>query len=222
MNREMALFETGADDLNEPRPFGALVEPQSWGAFTVAPDQRAVLVMQPGGTAAFWAQTHGSAGDRTLTRLSVAGEQAFHYRFSPDGRWIVYVTAVPGSQGATGDLFVQPFPGPGRPRRIATQASHPEWRRDGHEIVYLDATGVASVAVTSVGTDLRFDSPRHLFSATLRAPGGPPFAVRLLAVSRDGSRFYYSQRIEQPEAGVIHVKTQWTNRSGQWARLPIN
>jgi hypothetical protein len=30
-----------------------------------------------------------------------------------------------------------------------------------------------------------------------------------LAVSRDGSRFFYPLRLHQPEASVIHLKTGW-------------
>jgi len=30
-----------------------------------------------------------------------------------------------------------------------------------------------------------------------------------LAVSRDGSRFYFPQAVEQPDSDVIHVKMGW-------------
>jgi hypothetical protein len=33
--------------------------------------------------------------------------------------------------------------------------------------------------------------------------------VSPLAVSRDGSRFYFPQAAEQPDSDVIHVRTGW-------------
>ena len=44
--------------------------------------------------------------------------------FSPDGRWVVYSISGPGD-----GLYVQPFPGPGRRRQIASGAARrPVWR----------------------------------------------------------------------------------------------
>jgi hypothetical protein len=111
---------------------------------------------------------------------------------------------------AAASLFVQRFPGPDRRRKIASPGRYPEWRADGKEIVYVDADGVSSVSVARVGDDLQFGTPNRLFEAAFRPPAGVPlFTARWLAVSRDGSRIFYTQRIEQPEANIIHVKTQW-------------
>ena len=75
---------------------------------------------------------------------------------------------------------------------------------------------VWSIAVSGVGNDLRFGTPQRLFSANLnlRGPGGPGIPARRLAVSRDGSRFFFPLRQEQPEANVIHVRTgAWVNQA---------
>jgi len=56
------------------------------------------------------------------------------------------------------------------------------------------------------GSDtLTFGAPRKLFSG-LRLPGGTVASSIPLAVSRDGSRIFWAQAIEQPESNVIHIK----------------
>jgi hypothetical protein len=144
--------------------------------------------------------------------LAKANNQVFHPRVAPDGRWMVYVAR---DSVETSGIFVQPFPGPGRRRQIASDGAFPEWRGDGREIVYIGDDGIWSIAVDAIGDDLRFGTPRRLFSATLRGPGGPTFPARRLAVSRDGSRFFFPLRLQQPEANVIHVRTgAWANQAG--------
>jgi hypothetical protein len=44
------------------------------------------------------------------------------------------------------------------------------------------------------------------------AAGGLAPVLKFLAVSRDGSRFYIPQAVEQPDSGVIHVKIGWVKQ----------
>jgi hypothetical protein len=60
-----------------------------------------------------------------------------------------------------------------------------------------------SIAVDGSGT-LSFGAPRKLFSG-LRT-GVSSTVTMQLAVSRDGSRIFYLQAVEQPESNVIHVR----------------
>ena len=39
--------------------------------------------------------------------------------------------------------------------------------------------------------------------------GSDGYNLHTLAVSRDGSRFYFPQAVEQPDSDVIHVKMGW-------------
>jgi hypothetical protein len=128
--------------------------------------------------------------------------QASGVRFSPDGRWFVYEDSVPGG------LYVQPFPGPGPRRQIAPSGGKPAWRRDGREIAYFDQEAVMSVAVEAAGGELRFGAPSKLFSG-LRVPPGMTASSSPLAVSRDGSRIFWLQGVEQPESNMIYIKTGW-------------
>jgi eukaryotic-like serine/threonine-protein kinase len=125
----------------------------------------------------------------------------FGPRFSPDGRWFVYLRRDP-QEG----LYVQPFPGPGPRRQIAPSGEKAVWRKDGKEILYVDKLTVMSVTVETAGAELRFGAPRPLFSGLRRAPGTSQ-ASTPLAVSRDGSRIFWLQGVEQPDSNMIYIKT---------------
>jgi hypothetical protein len=58
-----------------------------------------------------------------------------------------------------------------------------------------------SVKVEGSNTDLRFAAPRAPVLG-LVSPSRP------LAISRDGSRIYFLQSVEQPDAGVTNVRTR--------------
>src|SRR6185503_17798389 len=64
--------------------------------------------------------------------------------FSPDGRWIAYISPESGRS----ELYVQPYPGPGEKIRISTEgASEPVWV--GNELLYRDGDKFFSVTITS-------------------------------------------------------------------------
>ncbi len=49
-------------------------------------------------------------------------------QFSPDGRWIAYRS----NESGRAEVYVQPFPGPGRKLRVSTTGGQqPRWRRNG-------------------------------------------------------------------------------------------
>ena len=137
-----------------------------------------------------------------------AGEGAYSPAFSPDGHWIVY--AVLSSDQQSGGIFVQPFPGPGLRRQLAATRGPVQWRKDGKEIVYESKGSIYSVGVDKVGGELRFSAPALLFSG-LRVPPGLVAISRPLAVSRDGSRIFWPQAIEQPGSDVIQIRTHAVN-----------
>jgi serine/threonine protein kinase len=142
--------------------------------------------------------TPEAMGDpRALERSQLDSAQCL----SPDGRWVVSSTIAVG-----GGLYVQPLPGPGPRRQIASgTARGVVWRKDGREILYFSPDGLMSVSVEWNG-NLKFGPPRKLFSG-LRLPSGATSSSVPLAVSHDGSRIFWAQGVEQPESNVIHVKT---------------
>ena len=56
-------------------------------------------------------------------------------RFSPDGRWVAYVSDESGRQ----QICVRPFTGPGGMSQVSTDGgTEPVWSRDGRELFYLN------------------------------------------------------------------------------------
>ena len=107
---------------------------------------------------------------------------------------------------------MQPYPGPGFRQQVTSRGNYPVWRKDGREIVYLD--DIPGPELHLVGSRRRFGSGvpggysrRRYFLRVFPRPRSRD--LNFLAVSRDGSRFYIPQAVEQPESDVIHVRMGW-------------
>ncbi len=70
-------------------------------------------------------------------------------RISPDGRWIAFTT----DESGTGELVVQPFPGPGgRVQVSAGGGTEPIWSRDGKHLFYRSDSKFMSARVAAGAT----------------------------------------------------------------------
>ena len=116
----------------------------------------------------------------------------------PRARWNVYQVA-----GQDSGIYVQEFPGPGLRKQIATAGEYPVWRKDGKEILYLESNRIWSVPMDVSGPQPRAGTAVALFSVR---PVSRVLDVSPLAVSRDGSRIYFPQTVEQPDSDVIHIR----------------
>jgi eukaryotic-like serine/threonine-protein kinase len=103
-------------------------------------------------------------------------------QFSPDGRWLAYVSDESGNQ----QVYVQSFPALGGQRQISTEGgTQPRWRRDGKELFYLAPDRKMMAVTVKTGATFDADAPRVLFQTELNVP-----ALRQsYAVSADGQRF---------------------------------
>ena len=122
--------------------------------------------------------------DTPATRLLIATRaNESNPSFSPDGRWISYVSDETGEN----EVFVQPFPPTGGRWRISTSGGKaPVWGRDGHSIFFQRNDEVISVRVTTtmgkngatlvVGNEELFLSRPGLISFDL-SPDGRTIAV---------------------------------------------
>jgi hypothetical protein len=199
------LVERAVNGPGDARELGASATPFGIGQ-DVSPNGRTIITTLLGGGGILAVDLDQTAGGLSPRRLTETGQFAVTPRIAPDGRWIVYEGGDRGSSA----LYVQPFPGEGRRRQIASGGRYPEWRRDGKEILFcsLRSDELMSVAVTTKGGELEFGAPGPLFGG-LRMPAGTTLITRPLAVSHDGSRIFFPQEIDQPNSGVIHVSTQW-------------
>ena len=133
--------------------------------------------------------------------------------FSPDGRWIAYVSDESGVQ----EVFVRPYPGPGASVKVSNGfANEPLWSRDGRELYYRAGEKAEKFMAAEIqpSSELSISAPRLLFSSEL-ATGGREDRYREYDVSADGQEFVsvrYS-RSEEPERRLTIV-TNWAAAAG--------
>jgi hypothetical protein len=195
-------------------PVRELAKPSGmWFAQDISPDGKALLLNRGAlDTAVFSLSLDGL--QKEPKSLPQTGETISHARFSPDGHWIVYTASAAGSERGkiyTDGVYVQQYPGPGLRKPVTSRGNYPVWRKDGKEIVYLDEyqgrNYIWSVPLAARGNDLQGGTPSPLFPA--RLPATTFGDLNFLAVSRDGSRFYIPQALEQPDSDFIHVRVGW-------------
>jgi eukaryotic-like serine/threonine-protein kinase len=117
-------------------------------------------------------------------------------RFSPDGRFLAYVSSETG----TLEIYVRTLEGRGERVRVSAEGGRlPRWRRDGKELFYVAANG--DLVAVPVGTGARPEpgSPSVLF----RLDG----QVRDYAVDASGQRFLVDTA--PTETAPIDVLVNW-------------
>ncbi|MGP8244490.1 MAG: protein kinase domain-containing protein [Bryobacteraceae bacterium] len=129
-----------------------------------------------------------SAG-KQLVQLSLAGGARLQtildtpsgkvdFRFSPDGRYVAYVSNESGQD----EVYVTSFPTFATKRKISSSGGrYPAWARRGKEIVYLAADGALMSAEIRTGSNLAAGTPKLLF----KPPGS---GLGRFAVTADGNR----------------------------------
>jgi hypothetical protein len=126
--------------------------------------------------------------------------------FSPDGRWIAYVSAEAGQE----DVYVAPFRDAGEKVRVSNTGlaqnvngvtAPPRWRSNGREICYLDAAGMLTAASVRISNhSVAVEKITPLFKLT------PAQGTRIFwDVSADGERFLVTANEQQASAPVTLV-----------------
>ena len=94
-------------------------------------------------------------------------------RFSPDGKWIAYISDASGQY----EVYVRPYPGPGNQWQISTGGGEePAWSRDGKEIFYRNSTKWMTVGVKTT-TEFSASPPTLLFQGPFVNVPGPSYDV---------------------------------------------
>jgi hypothetical protein len=122
--------------------------------------------------------------------------------FSPDGRWVAYLSAESGSP----EVYVRAYPGPGGKWQISTGGgSQPRWRRDGRELIYL-ATGFRLTAVpVRTGVAFEKDVPQELFPVASRRTNIPQYDV-----FPDGRSFIVNTVVTEKFSTPLTLVQNWT------------
>jgi serine/threonine-protein kinase len=140
-----------------------------------------------------------SIGDRKTRALIHTNANEMTPEFSPDGRWLAYVSSDSGRN----EVYVQPYPGPGERHQISTNGGEqPAWNGNGRELFYVQAgafnsgSGATTLMSVSIATVPAFlaGAPEAVFeSVDLRVAWG-----RSYDVAPDGRRFLLTLNKEAP------------------------
>jgi len=142
-------------------------------------------------------------GDREP--IPVEEGQVSQARFSPNGRWLAYVSSEQGPA----QVFVRPVTGTGAKWQISTAGgTMPQWRADGRELYFRAADGMLwAVAVRADESSFEVGDRRPLFGGV---PASPDGYYRTFEPAPDGERFLVQLRAagsEPPITVVLH----WQN-----------
>jgi Tol biopolymer transport system component len=156
----------GSERLLVPTPTGAFVRNFSW-----APDgKQLAYTVQTGSLHDIWVLTMGEKPTMQPFLNSTASE--YSPGFSPDGRWLAYVSDESGRP----EVYLHGYP-EGERLAVSTGGGNgPVWRRDGKELYFQGALDgvpkMMAVAVTPDGASLRLAKPVPLFDLRVTGPAG--------------------------------------------------
>ena len=119
--------------------------------------------------------------------------------FSPDGRWIAYVSRESGRD----EVYVAPFPEPTGKWQVSIGGGfNPIWTRNGTEILYQSPAGaVMSVQVKAGGDAIDASAPVQLFKLDKRSVSG--------TVSKDGNSFIVAVGSEPEREYPLTLVVNW-------------
>jgi Tol biopolymer transport system component len=111
-------------------------------------------------------------------------------RFSPDGRWVAYVS----SESGEANVYVDSFPVPGRKHRVSIDGGRsPRWTPDGTGLGFVTRDRMLAVAPVQAGPPLRTGIPEELYRIDEdvrggdRAPDGRFLAIKPASEARDAA-----------------------------------
>ena len=134
-----------------------------------SPDGRRLLFRQTGATTAedVWLY---SVDDRTTTPFLQGPANETSASFSPDSRWVAYVSDESGAA----QVYVRPMHGPGRSQVSVDGGTAPVWGRDGRELFFAKGDTLFAAPVT-LGETFSSGAVQRLFSG--------PYTFDVLAVN---------------------------------------
>jgi hypothetical protein len=170
--------------------------PQSW-----SPDGRFILYTSSGPPTGDDLFVLPFSGDRKPVPFLKTPFNEYDGQFSPDGRWVAYVSDESGKD----EVYVTPFPVPNGKWQISTAGgTFPKWRRDGTEIFYLAPDNkLMAAAVNGKGSSFEVGAVKPLFEERALDPTRNRFAV-----SADGQRFLLNTD-PQTTSSPITVVLNW-------------
>jgi len=166
-----------------------------------SPDGRLLLYINFAGETGSRLWIHPLVGGQKDYALLKSDSPEGEAQFSPDGRWLAYVSEETGRP----EVDVVTFPGLSSVTQVSILGGNqPRWRRDGKELFFIapDSKMVA-VPLKARGNILEAGTPHALFQTQITAVA---HAFYQYDVTADGQKFIVNTRIEQaPRLITIYV-----------------
>jgi dipeptidyl aminopeptidase/acylaminoacyl peptidase len=194
--RWMAADGSGAGDRLTTSENAQL--PGSW-----SPDGRVLAFSEQDPTTGWDIWTLRSDGDKKVQPFLQTPLDEGGALFSPDGRWLAYVSNESGRD----EVYVRPFPGPGGKWQISTEGGiEPIWAHNGQELFYRVGD---KMMVAAVGTRPTFvaSRPKALFERHYEK--GEVSFLPDYDVSSDGQQFLMLKAEEKEAPTQINVVQNW-------------
>ncbi len=172
--------------------------PNSW-----SPDGRFIAFNQPGQELDpdLWIlDLEGGPSAELFYQTETAGAAA---RFSPDGRWLAYWSQESGR----GEVYVTPFPGPGRRWQVSRNSgTWFEWRADGREIFFQEENGpLKSVSVDGRGASFSIGAEELRMTLGISTDSGAKFSV-----APDGQKILAVINSKDAHSTALNLVVGWT------------
>ena len=122
-------------------------------------------------------------------------------QFSPDGRWVAYVS----DESGTNQVYIAPFPAAAGKWQISRNGgTEPRWRGDGKEIFFLSPENkLIVVAVNAIGSNLQVANAETLFEVNPANPPGYHYDV-----TKNGKRFLVDT-IKEGSSAPLALVVNW-------------
>jgi Tol biopolymer transport system component len=197
----IAIYRTAADGSSRPQLVLDGVNPRF--PITWSPDGRhlAFVEWHPQNMRDIW--IYAEAGQPRTEPIVATPFDEFAPRFSPDGRWLAYVSNESGRY----EVYVQPYQeGQGRWLVSVGGGTEPLWSPDGHALFYRNHDEMMEVPVGTEPT-FRAGPPAVVFTKAFK-PG--IYSTLSYDITADGQRFLMIERNLEMIPNQLNVVLNWS------------
>jgi Tol biopolymer transport system component len=147
-------------------------------------------------------------GDRKPIPIAVSPFVETSPMFSPDGRFVAYVSTESGRE----EIYVQTFPEAGGKWQVSNSGgADPSWRTDGKELYYRSPDQKLMAVEVRGGADFQAGVPQPLFPVRVR----PGTSRNKYAPFPDGQRFLFAAPLGRESMAPTTVVLNWPASLGK-------
>jgi serine/threonine protein kinase len=123
-------------------------------------------------------------------------------KFSPDGKWLAFLS----NESGRNEAYIVAFPGPGGKWQLsATGAVNVRWLPDGNSLLYESPEGkIVQVLITIQGANIAIGAARELFGGRAADIAGVPWTL-----APDGKRILAALPLASNIAPTLTLVTNW-------------